>query len=54
MVDGYGFTPAEAAQALGSTALAARVKLHRARRALRREAEALLEAAGETATGGDR
>jgi RNA polymerase sigma-70 factor (ECF subfamily) len=42
MVDGQGFTPAEAARMVGSTALAARVRLHRARRALQREAETLL------------
>lgn len=42
LVDGQGCAPAEAARILGSTAVAARVRLHRARRALRREAEALL------------
>jgi RNA polymerase sigma-70 factor (ECF subfamily) len=42
LVDGQGFTPAEAAGMLGSTALAARVRLHRARRALRQQALALL------------
>jgi RNA polymerase sigma-70 factor, ECF subfamily len=49
LVDGHGFAPAEAARMIGSTATAARVKLHRARRTVRRVAEALLEASGRIA-----
>lgn len=43
LVDGRGFAPAEAARMVGSTAVAVRVRLHRARRALRRQAELLLQ-----------
>jgi RNA polymerase sigma-70 factor (ECF subfamily) len=54
LVDGHGLTPGEAAGALGSTALAARVRLHRARRALRRMAAALLDQHPGGTEGGDR
>ena len=42
LVDGHGFAPVEAARMVGTTALAVRVRLHRARRALRHELETLL------------
>lgn len=42
LTDVQGFTAAEVAQAMACSALAVRVRLHRARRAMRRAAEALL------------
>jgi RNA polymerase sigma-70 factor, ECF subfamily len=42
LADGQGFTAAEVAQAMGCSALAARIRLHRARRAMRGAAEGLL------------
>lgn len=46
LADGLGCTAAEAAGMMGCSALAARLRLHRARRALRRAAQALLAGAG--------
>lgn len=48
LAEAQGFTPAEVAQALGCSSLAARVRLHRARRAMRRVVEALLAEMEET------
>jgi len=42
LADAQGFTAGEVAQAMGCSALAVRLRLHRARRAMRRAAEALL------------
>jgi len=42
LADAQGFTAAEVAQALGCSALAARLRLHRARRAMRLVVEGLL------------
>jgi DNA-directed RNA polymerase specialized sigma24 family protein len=51
-LDGHGFTPGEAARLIGSSGVAARVQLHRARRALRGEIEGLLGAPGRRLGGG--
>lgn len=42
LADGLGFSGAEVAQAVGCSSLAARIRLHRARRALRKSVEALV------------
>jgi RNA polymerase sigma-70 factor (ECF subfamily) len=42
LADALGFSAAEVGQALGCSSLAARIRLHRARRALRKVVEALL------------
>jgi RNA polymerase sigma-70 factor (ECF subfamily) len=42
LVDAFGYSAGEAARALGCSALAIRLRLHRARRALRRASERLL------------
>jgi RNA polymerase sigma-70 factor (ECF subfamily) len=47
LADALGCTAAEVAKALGCTALAARLRLHRARRAMQRVANRLLDAMGE-------
>lgn len=43
LVDGLGYAAAEAALAMGCSALAVRLRLHRARRAMRRTVERLLD-----------
>lgn len=48
LADAQGFTTAEVAQAMGCSSLAVRVRLHRARRAMRRAIEALLAGMGQT------
>lgn len=54
LADGQGLTAGEVAQAMGCSALAVRLRLHRARRAMRRVAEGLLGEGreGETGEGG--
>jgi RNA polymerase sigma-70 factor (ECF subfamily) len=42
LADGLGFTAAEVGQAMGCSSLAARIRLHRARRAVRKVIQALL------------
>jgi RNA polymerase sigma-70 factor, ECF subfamily len=46
LVEALGYTAAEAGRAMGCSALAVRVRLHRARRAMRRAAERLLDGMG--------
>ncbi len=48
LADAQGFTADEVAQAMGCSALAVRVRLHRARRAMRRIVEGLLAGGHET------
>ncbi len=48
LADAQGFTASEVAQAMGCSALAVRVRLHRARRAMRRAAERFLTSDRET------
>ena len=48
LADAQGFTASEVAQAMGCSALAVRVRLHRARRAMRQAAERLLTSDRET------
>jgi DNA-directed RNA polymerase specialized sigma24 family protein len=42
LADALGFSGAEVAQAMGCSSLAGRIRLHRARRAMRKVVEALL------------
>jgi RNA polymerase sigma-70 factor (ECF subfamily) len=49
LVDALGHTAAEAGKAMGCSALAVRLRIHRARQAMRRSAERLLDGVGETA-----
>jgi RNA polymerase sigma-70 factor (ECF subfamily) len=46
LVESMGYTAAEAARMMGSTALAVRLRLHRARRAMRRVVERMLDGIG--------
>jgi len=46
LVEALGYTAAEAGRAMGCSALAVRVRIHRARRAMRRAAERLLDGMG--------
>ena len=46
LVDGMGYTAAEAGRVMGCSALAVRLRLHRARRAVRRVVEQLLDGMG--------
>jgi RNA polymerase sigma-70 factor (ECF subfamily) len=48
LADAWGYTAAEAAQVLGCSSLAVRVRLHRARRAMRGAAERLLHPERDT------
>jgi RNA polymerase sigma-70 factor (ECF subfamily) len=51
LADGMGFSGAQVAQALGCSSLAARIRLHRARRAMRGVIEALLAGMERTGSG---
>ena len=46
LVEALGYTAAEAGRAMGCSALAVRVRIHRARRAMRQAAERLLDGMG--------
>jgi len=46
LVEALGYTAAEAGRAMGCSALAVRVRIHRARRTMRRAAERLLDGMG--------
>jgi RNA polymerase sigma-70 factor (ECF subfamily) len=46
LVDGLGYAAAEAGRAMGCSGLAVRLRLHRARRAMRRAVEQLLDGVG--------
>ena len=48
LADALGHTAAEVGQMMGCTALAVRLRLHRARRAMRKAAERLLDGMGKT------
>ena len=48
LADAMGHTAAEVGQMMGCTALAVRLRLHRARRAMRKAAERLLDGMGKT------
>lgn len=48
LADALGHTAAEVGQVMGCTALAVRLRLHRARRAMRKAAERLLDGMGKT------
>lgn len=52
--DALGHTAAEVGQMMGCTALAVRLRLHRARRAMRQAAERLLDGMGSVERGGSR
>jgi RNA polymerase sigma-70 factor (ECF subfamily) len=52
LVDALGNTAAEAGAAMGCTALAVRIRVHRARRAMRDAAERLLDGMGSAGSGG--
>jgi RNA polymerase sigma-70 factor, ECF subfamily len=52
--DALGLTAAEVGQMMGCTALAVRLRLHRARRAMRQAAERLLDGMGNTGREGSR
>jgi RNA polymerase sigma-70 factor, ECF subfamily len=54
LADALGHTAAEVGQMMGCTALAVRLRLHRARRAMRQAAERLLEGMGTTEREGSR
>ena len=54
LADALGHTAAEVGQMMGCTALAVRLRLHRARRAMRQAAERLLDGLGHTERGGSR
>ena len=54
LVDALGNTAAEAGSAMGCTALAVRLRVHRARRAMRQAAERLLDGMGSSESGGTR
>ena len=51
LADAMGHTAAEVGQMMGCTALAVRLRLHRARRAMRQAAERLLDGIGKTERG---
>jgi RNA polymerase sigma-70 factor (ECF subfamily) len=46
LVDGFGYAAADAGHVMGCSALAVRLRLHRARRAMRRAVERLLDGSG--------
>ena len=46
LVDGFGYAAAEAGRVMGCSALAVRLRLHRARRAMRQAVEQLLDGMG--------
>jgi RNA polymerase sigma-70 factor (ECF subfamily) len=46
LVDGFGYAAADAGRVMGCSALAVRLRLHRARRAMRRAVERLLDGSG--------
>lgn len=54
LADALGHTAAEVGQMMGCTALAVRLRLHRARRAMRQAAERLLDGMGNTEREGSR
>jgi RNA polymerase sigma-70 factor (ECF subfamily) len=54
LADALGHTAAEVGQMMGCTALAVRLRLHRARRAMRQAAERLLDGMGKTERGDSR
>jgi RNA polymerase sigma-70 factor (ECF subfamily) len=54
LADALGHTAAEVGQMMGCTALAVRLRLHRARRAMRKAAERLLDGIGSAERGGSR
>jgi len=54
LADAMGHTAAEVGQMMGCTALAVRLRLHRARRAMRQAAERLLDGMGKTERGDSR
>lgn len=54
LADAMGHTAAEVGQMMGCTALAVRLRLHRARRAMRQAAERLLDGMGTTEREGSR